>query len=99
GVQNDILQKVDLNLINEDVCSELYNYRITPRMFCAGDTVGTKDSCEGDSGGPLVCQEPKGRWFIAGVVSWGFGCSRPRRFGIYTRITRLVGWIHNVTAQ
>ncbi|XP_073448585.1 transmembrane protease serine 6 [Aquarana catesbeiana] len=99
GPINDILQKVDLNLISEDLCSELYNYRITPRMFCAGEPSGTKDSCNGDSGSPLVCQEPGGRWFIAGVVSWGMGCARPNHYGIYTRITRIVGWIHNVTAQ
>ncbi|XP_071983439.1 transmembrane protease serine 6 isoform X2 [Engystomops pustulosus] len=99
GPTSDYLQKTDLKIISQDICSDLYHYQISPRMFCAGYSDGTKDACQGDSGSPLVCKAPGGRWFQAGLVSWGAGCGIPKYFGVYSRITRLVGWIHNVTAQ
>ncbi|XP_006865341.1 PREDICTED: transmembrane protease serine 6 [Chrysochloris asiatica] len=96
GPTSNALQKVDVQLIPQDLCSEAYRYRVTPRMLCAGYRKGRKDACQGDSGGPLVCKEPSGRWFLAGLVSWGLGCGRPNYFGVYTRITGVIGWIQQV---
>ncbi|XP_066519682.1 transmembrane protease serine 6 [Hoplias malabaricus] len=93
GSSSNVLQKVDVRLVSEEACVRSYGYVVTPRMLCAGYRSGGKDACQGDSGGPLVCQEPSGRWFLAGVVSWGRGCARPDFYGVYTRITRLSGWI------
>ncbi|RXN32556.1 transmembrane protease serine 6 [Labeo rohita] len=99
GAVSDVLQKVDVRLVSEDACVRSYGYMITPRMICAGYRSGGKDSCQGDSGGPLVCQEPSGRWFLAGVVSWGRGCGRPDYYGVYTRITKLTGWIKRIISS
>ncbi|XP_073940515.1 transmembrane protease serine 6 isoform X2 [Castor canadensis] len=96
GPTSNVLQKVDVQLIPQDLCSEAYRYQVTPRMLCAGYHKGKKDACQGDSGGPLVCKEPSGRWFLAGLVSWGLGCGRPNYFGVYTRITGVIGWIQQV---
>ncbi|XP_030638419.1 transmembrane protease serine 6 [Chanos chanos] len=98
GTVSDILQKVDVRLVSEDACVRSYGYMITPRMLCAGYRSGKKDACQGDSGGPLVCQETAGRWFLAGVVSWGRGCGRPDYYGVYTRITKLTDWIKELTS-
>ncbi|CAB1344413.1 unnamed protein product [Coregonus sp. 'balchen'] len=93
GSPSNVLQKVDVRLVSEDACFRSYGYMVTPRMLCAGYRSGEKDACQGDSGGPLVCQESSGRWFLAGVVSWGKGCGRADYYGVYTRITKLTGWI------
>uniref|UniRef100_A0A8C2Z6M4 Peptidase S1 domain-containing protein n=1 Tax=Cyclopterus lumpus TaxID=8103 RepID=A0A8C2Z6M4_CYCLU len=95
---SNVLQKVDVRLVSEEACVRTYGHLVTPRMLCAGYRSGDKDACQGDSGGPLVCQEPSGRWFLAGVVSWGRGCGRPDYYGVYTRVTRLTDWIQQQDA-
>ena len=54
-------------------------------MFCAGPLGGGVDTCQGDSGGPISVGTGSDRRQI-GIVSWGIGCARPGRPGIYTRL-------------
>lgn len=63
--------------------------------ICAGDAGGGRDACQGDSGGPLFCPSASNNeeWYLAGVVSHGNGCGRPKEFGVYTRVALFLDWI------
>ncbi|CAM4641056.1 unnamed protein product [Lepidochelys kempii] len=72
---------------------------LTQNMVCAGLEEGGRDACQGDSGGPLQCQAPRGSpWYQVGIVSWGRGCGRPQRPGVYTRVANYRAWMDEATA-
>nr|XP_016847455.1 PREDICTED: suppressor of tumorigenicity 14 protein homolog [Anolis carolinensis] len=87
------LQEAKVKIINQSVCSKLYDDLITSRMLCAGNLNGGIDACQGDSGGPLACFGKGNRWYLTGIVSWGEGCARRNRPGVYTKVTALYDWI------
>ena len=87
------LRKVSIPLITQARCNAAYSNQITSRMICAGQAKGGKDSCQGDSGGPLIIKENNGEVRLVGVVSWGDGCARPNKYGVYAKVNAVVSWI------
>lgn len=90
----NLLQKVDVPLISKQNCNKDYNGVITDRMLCAGYDRGGKDSCQGDSGGPLVADADDNQRYLIGVVSWGEGCARAGKPGVYSKVSAAIAWIN-----
>ncbi|XP_037819911.1 serine protease snake [Lucilia sericata] len=104
GPKSDELQKVDLNIIDQKTCKEIYRKeRRLPRgiiegQFCAGHLEGGKDTCQGDSGGPLHAELPEFNCvkFIIGITSFGKFCAAPNAPGVYTKIYSYLDWIEKI---
>ena len=100
GTASEKLRKAAVPFVNNTTCNEknAYNGRIRPGMMCAGFDEGGIDACQGDSGGPLVLKGPNSI-VLVGVVSWGEGCARKLKYGVYTRVMPYRDWITKVIAS
>lgn len=96
--KSQFLREAQVNLLSDEVCrrEDYYGNLITDNMFCAGRPDWSQDACEGDSGGPLVC-DVGGRFFLFGVISWGDGCAKELRPGVYAKVTNYNRWIEEKT--
>ncbi|CAH0731646.1 unnamed protein product, partial [Brenthis ino] len=66
---SETLMKVDLDIINSEICNrsmrylikrKILQFGITENQLCAGDYEnGGKDTCQGDSGGPLQIMDDR----------------------------------------
>ena len=96
-VRTTRLMELEMPLVGEATCREAYpRAAIDRRTLCAGRRRGGKDSCQGDSGGPLVVRDGKD-WVQAGIVSWGAGCAKPGKYGVYTGVGAFADWIEAKT--
>ncbi|XP_041447100.1 transmembrane protease serine 11D isoform X2 [Xenopus laevis] len=94
------LQEAEVKIIGTETCnsSQMYKSMIGPSMICAGYVDGNIDSCQGDSGGPLVAKKVNDTsWYLIGIVSFGEGCARVNKPGVYSRVTYLRSWITQKT--
>uniref|UniRef100_A0A452GEX2 Ovochymase 1 n=1 Tax=Gopherus agassizii TaxID=38772 RepID=A0A452GEX2_9SAUR len=92
------LQQTQVPILESEICEKNYYFNhpggITARMLCAGfASSGGQDSCQGDSGGPLVCRNEREPFILYGIISWGVGCARPKKPGVYTRVRVFLDWI------
>ena len=94
------LQEAEVPIILRSECGAESVYgsnRLSAGMFCAGDLSGEgADACQGDSGGPAVMIDPsKNTRVLLGITSWGYGCGRKNKPGVYTKIGNYVQWIQS----
>ncbi|XP_049951658.1 serine protease snake-like isoform X2 [Schistocerca serialis cubense] len=108
GKSSDILQKVNLDIVDNEKCNNLWKslgkitslpHGIAPSMICAGVSSGDKDTCQGDSGGPLQMSFKIGRQHfhhVIGVTSFGNYCAGKDSPGVYTRVSSFITWIESI---
>lgn len=96
----NILQKVELPLVSQEECNSPLSYDgdIKDHMICAGFKQGGKDSCQCDSGGPLFMKSETG-FTLVGVVSYGDGCGKPNKYGVYSKVNYFNSWIEQHTQK
>jgi secreted trypsin-like serine protease len=85
-----ILRETEVPIYADATCRAAYQ-GLPGTAICAGYPEGGRDTCQGDSGGPLLVQE--GGWKQAGITSFGDGCARPGKPGVYTAIGTVRDWI------
>nr|XP_028601213.1 acrosin-like [Podarcis muralis] len=97
GVEaSDMMQEAKVNRFSTQTCnsSSWYNGTVRENSLCAGYEQGGTDSCQGDSGSPLMCKEEASEPFwVIGVTSWGQGCGKAHRPGVYAATQPLYAWV------
>lgn len=97
GNVTNLLQEVLMDVVSDDKCKVLYPGKfIEARHLCAGNDEGEKDACQGDSGGPLIImwnESDPPTQFLVGVTSWGIGCARKGKYGVWVKTSYIIPWI------
>ncbi|XP_076341820.1 transmembrane protease serine 9-like [Tachypleus tridentatus] len=105
GILPSMMQELQMPIVSNTKCTNMFlaagrREYIPGTFMCAGYEDGGRDSCQGDSGGPVQVQREDGRWFLAGIISWGIGCGEPNLPGVSTRISKFKDWIiENLTKR
>jgi len=94
----DTLQEAQVPITTDAYCADAYDDFDATTMVCAGFPEGGVDTCQGDSGGPMFGRDATGTLKVVGATSWGEGCARPGKPGVYARVgdTALREWIRSL---
>ncbi|XP_041061556.1 coagulation factor X [Carcharodon carcharias] len=98
GRSSRFLRRVQLPYVEQEVCIQSTNLSVTDNMFCAGYKDDYMDSCQGDSGGPYAVLYRQ-TWYLIGIISWGEGCARAGKYGVYTRVPGYLSWIYDTLSE
>jgi secreted trypsin-like serine protease len=102
GPQERYLLKATVPFVSDATCNgrTMYNGDVIPSdEICAGYTQGGVDTCQGDSGGPMFRRDSANAWIQVGIVSWGEGCARPNRPGVYSQVSTFAATIQSAATS
>ncbi|MCE6999814.1 serine protease [Saccharothrix sp. S26] len=83
GASSRYLLAATVPVMDDAHCEDAYPQFDPDEMTCAGYPDGGVDTCQGDSGGPFVAGGK-----LIGITSWGEGCARAGRPGVYAEVKR-----------
>ena len=87
GDTADTLQKAQVPVTTDAYCADAYPSSFeADTQICAGFPEGGVDTCQGDSGGPMFGRNAAGALRVVGATSYGEGCARPGKPGVYARV-------------
>lgn len=92
GPSSDTLREVAIQMLSDETCANYEHPTFGPypwdpvTQVCAGWLAGGRDTCQGDSGGPMVVPTLSSGFRLVGDTSFGIGCARRFKPGVYGRI-------------
>jgi trypsin len=86
GDTPNTLQEAQVPVTTDSYCAGAYSDFDATTMLCAGFPQGGVDTCQGDSGGPMFGRDAAGTLKVVGATSFGEGCARPGKPGVYARV-------------
>jgi secreted trypsin-like serine protease len=102
GAQQRYLLKAKVPFVSDSACAAAggsYAGLIPSAEICAGNLAsGGVDTCQGDSGGPMFRRDNANAWIQVGIVSWGEGCARAGKPGVYTEVSSFASKIATAAA-
>ena len=86
-------------IVDDPTCAKAYSGFENQTQICAGYPQGRVDTCQGDSGGPMFGRNAVGALRVVGATSYGEGCARPSKPGVYARVgdDTLREWIRSLS--
>ena len=98
GNSSNTLKNAEIVIYDSDYCQHVIpsNQKNWNSQICAGSLNGSADTCQGDSGGGLFTLDDslnRTVFVVSGIVSYGDGCAKINRPGIYTRVSYYMDWI------
>ncbi|MEU8815755.1 serine protease [Actinoplanes sp. NPDC048796] len=102
GSQQRYMLKATVPFVSDTTCNSSSMYGgeiIATDEICAGYTSGGVDTCQGDSGGPMFRRDANNAWIQVGIVSWGDGCARPNKPGVYTQVSYFASAIRSAATS
>ncbi|EDV95835.1 GH15922 [Drosophila grimshawi] len=102
GSTSNVLRDAQVPIVSRQSCEQNYKsvfqfVQFSDKLICAGSS--RVDACQGDSGGPLMLPQLDGnmyRYYLLGIVSFGYECARPGFPGVYTRTSSYLDWIQQI---